>query len=173
MHMATMLEKQTSIRALQAGAIFASTSAGAAGVALSALIIPRLLESPTPLMLRQWANSFAVTKKVFPGIDGLAGVLYFALAYQFWGSTKSKLYVLAGGMCLSVFPYTLALVVPTNRKLFKKVEETKMLSATDEVVEPMKREETAKYLVDHWGILNLPRAVVVGAAGLVGLYASL
>ena len=33
----------------------------------------------------------------------------------------------------------------------------------------MEREQTAKYLVDHWGMLNLGRVIMVLGAGLAGV----
>lgn len=44
---------------------------------------------------------------------------------------------------------------------------------TDEVVEMGPREESAKYLVDWWGLVHLGRVVMVAVGGLVGLGASL
>ena len=164
-----MPSESATVRAAQTASILVSTLAGGANLALSFFVIPRLLESPTPLMLRQWANSFNVTKKVFPVLGHLAGLNFFYLAYK----TKSRLFLTAGLLCASNAPYTLAVLMPTNRKLFAKVDEMRSMGATDEVVEIGAREETAKYLVDHWGILNLPRGLLLAAAGAVGLYASL
>ena len=164
-----MPSEAASLRAVQAISIFASTTASGASLALSFFLVPRLLESPTPLMLRQWVNSFNVTKKVFPVLGHLAGLSYFYLAYK----TKSRLFLTAGVLCAGMTPYTFGVIMPTNRKLMAKADEMRSMGATDEVVEIGAREETAKYLVDHWGILNLPRGLMLAAAGAIGLYASL
>jgi len=42
--------------------------------------------------------------------------------------------------------------MPTNNKLEAKEEETRMLEKTDEVVEIGLAGETAKVLVDRWGV---------------------
>lgn len=41
-----------------------------------------------------------------------------------------------------------------------------------EMVVTEEQERGAKYLVDHWGLLNLGRAVLMGAAAVLGLGAS-
>lgn len=41
------------------------------------------------------------------------------------------------------------------------------------VTETEAREETARYLVDRWGFLNLARGLMLAAGGIVGLAASI
>lgn len=51
-------------------------------------------------------------------------------------------------------------------------EKAAVMIVVDEPAEVLlRREETTKYLVDHWGVLNLGRVAMVGAAGLAGLVA--
>lgn len=199
----------TLIRTAQTTAIFLSASTSGASLALSALLVPRLLDAPAPLMLRQWARAVQTTKKVIPALVGAAAAGYFLLAYRFWpagpgtagrtllGVGAGGSYALAGLLCVSIMPYTWAVQMPTNRRIYDKMAEMGM----DEAGEmrglaggagpswvlaeaaagaaaaladvSAEKEQSAKYLVDHWGLLNLGRAAMIAAAGLVGLSASL
>lgn len=169
------------IRTAEAATIFISTLTAGGNLALSFLVVPRLLESPTPLMLRQWVNSYNVTKVVFPALGSLSGLSYLFLSYHHHQSavaSKAKAYLAAGLLCLSVMPYTGFLIVPTNKKILRKAEEMRGMKAVEGVeveekgVGPL-GEESAKWLVDHWGMLNLPRGIVTAVAGMLGLAATI
>lgn len=71
---------------------------------------------------------------------------------------------------MGIIPYTLAVMVDTNKKLLAKVEETKTLGIKDEVVEVGLGNETAHKLVDSWGMLNLGRAVLLAVSSGVGVW---
>ncbi|KKY35010.1 hypothetical protein UCDDA912_g04960 [Diaporthe ampelina] len=169
------------IRTTEAASIFLSTLTAGGNLALSILVVPRLLESPTPLMLRQWVNSYNLTKVMFPALGSLSGLSYLFLSYHHHSSaaaTKAKAYLGAGLLCLSVMPYTWAFILPTNRKILRKAEEMRGLKAVEGVeVEEQgvgpRGEESAKWLVDHWGMLNLPRGVATAVAGMLGLAATM
>ncbi len=184
----------TAVRAAQAASIFVNATTAGASLGLSALLIPRFLEAPTPLMLRQWSNMFERTRRPFPAAAAAAAAGYFALAYYYafrtaTGAVAGRLYALSGSLCIGIVPYTLVLIMPTNKKLFAKVDEVNKLGllAQDDVdnkahitqvkgelVETgQQKEETAKYLVDHWGILNVGRAGMLAAAAAIGLWVSL
>ena len=154
------------IRALQAATILASTAAGVGNASLSLFVIPRLLESPTPLMLRQWKNMHALTHLIFPPPIILSGLAYFYLAY----ATRSRLYAVAGAFCAAATPWTWTLMMPLNRKLLARAEAVRGLEGGDVEVADA---EGAKKLVDDWGTFNLPRGLSVFAAGVVGLFATL
>lgn len=159
------------IRATEAASIFLSTITAGSNLALSILVVPRLLESPTPLMLRQWVNSYRLTRVIYPSLASVAGLSYLFLSYHHHRSaaaTKAKAYLGAGLLCLSIMPYTAAFVLPTNWKILRKAEEMK---AVEFVEVEEQGEESAKYLVDHWGMLNLPRGIVTAFAGILGLAA--
>ncbi|KUI57136.1 hypothetical protein VP1G_10924 [Cytospora mali] len=122
----------TLIRLTQAVSILISALASGSSIALSTLLIPRLLESPTPLMLRQWTNSYNVTKLIFPFLGNLSTVLYLTLAGHYHtrlsAGTKGTLYLAAGALCLSVTPYTWAFVIPLNKRILHKAEEMRGLN---------------------------------------------
>lgn len=163
------------IRATEAASIFLSTLTAGSNLALSILVVPRLLESPTPLMLRQWVNSYRLTRVLFPSLASVTGLSYLFLSYHHHRSaaaTKARAYLGAGLLCLSIMPYTAAFVLPTNWKILRKAEEMKDLKAVEGVEVEEQGEESAKWLVDHWGMLNLPRGIVTAFAGILGVAAT-
>lgn len=163
------------IRATEAASIFLSTLTAGSNLALSILVVPRLLESPTPLMLRQWVNSYRLTRVLFPSLASVTGLSYLFLSYHHHRSaaaTKARAYLGAGLLCLSIMPYTAAFVLPTNWKILRKAEEMKGLKAVEGVEVEEQGEESAKWLVDHWGMLNLPRGIVTAIAGILGVAAT-
>jgi hypothetical protein len=162
------------IRAAEAASIFLSTLTAGSNLALSILVIPRLLESPTPLMLRQWVNSYRLTRVLYPSLASITGLSYLFLSYHHHRSAaaaKAKAFLAAGLLCLSIMPYTVAFVLPTNGKILRKAEEMRGTRAVEGVEVEEQGEQGAKWLVDHWGMLNLPRGVVTAFAGILGLAA--
>lgn len=177
-----MSQPSSAIRTTQAASVFLSTLGAGGNLALSILVVPRLLESPTPLMLRQWVNSYNLTKVLFPTLGSLPGLAYLFLSwhhhhYLSAATAKSRTFLAAGLLCLGVLPYTRVFIVPTNRKILRKAEEMKGMKAVEGVeveeegVGPL-GEESAKWLVDHWGMLNLGRGVAWAVAGMLGLAAT-
>jgi hypothetical protein len=76
-------------------------------------------------------------------------------------------------LIVGIIPFTFAVLMPTNNKLEAKEEESRTLEKTDEVVEiGLAGGETAKVLVDRWGVLNLGRVGMLIAASVVGIWTS-
>lgn len=157
-----------------------STASCLAGISFSTsfTLVPRLLESPTPLLLQQWQRAYNFGKTRLAPVFALNGLGYFYLA---WATRhlpvttvirKSTGYLIAGICTVGIIPYTLLVLRPTNSKLLKRADETKALGKADEVVEIGLGSETAHALVDWWGVLNLGRAVIGGVGALVGTWIS-
>ncbi|KAI1083077.1 hypothetical protein F5B20DRAFT_528445 [Whalleya microplaca] len=169
-----MSKPSLTIRTVQATSIVLGTTVAGLNAGLSFFVVPRLLESPTPLLLRQWDKMSSLTRRLFPGPLLLPGLLNVYLAYKL--PEKTRLYVLAAALVFSTNPYTYAVIMPINRKLKSKVQS---LYATDTglgdvlVDEIVGGEETAHALVDQWGLLHLYRPAMALLAGCVGLYAAL
>jgi hypothetical protein len=160
-----------------------TTSALLAGntLSLSFFTISRLLESPTPLMLRQWKSMFLAEKVVSPPAATLAALSYFYLSYKshvsssspFVSNSASISYAVAGLLSTGVIAYTFGIQTPTNIKLLKKADETSALEKSGTVVEVGLGEETAHKLVDNWGLLNLGRGVMLTASAVLGAWTAL
>lgn len=84
------------------------------------------------------------------------------------------IYALAGLMSVGIVPYTLAVMVPTNKRLLRKVEVNQMVELGKEDVEEQRdSERSAHQLVDWWGVLNLGRGTMLAGSGVLGVWASL
>ncbi len=75
--------KPLSIRAVQVAALFISTTMTGVSLSLSAFVIPRLLESPTSLMLQQFSRSLERGHRTMPPTSQAAALTYLYLAYRF------------------------------------------------------------------------------------------
>jgi hypothetical protein len=185
-----MASKASIVQAVQIATIFTSATSTGLSLGFSLWAIPRLLESPVPLMLRQWSKMFIFGKQVMPPLALLSGVGFFYLAYNSWSlrsvSSKPSLYLVAGSLCVAFIPFTLILIEPTNQQLFAKLAESdKMLGSaagTDTEFEMFKNaggaqfgakwQNSAKQLVDYWGTINVGRAGLLAVASVLALIAS-
>jgi hypothetical protein len=167
-----MADQSLTIRIAQALGLSTTLMFAGSTLSISVFLIPRLLESPTPLMLRQWGSMFSMGRKTGQPISLTAAASYFYLAYQAHNASSTSLalkhkaigFSIAGGLCVAVVPFTLFFINDTNQKLLKKVEEVRGLSRDDKLVEIGMGEETAHKLVDWWGVLNFGE----GSYGCVG-----
>ncbi|KAI0179000.1 hypothetical protein GGR52DRAFT_284357 [Hypoxylon sp. FL1284] len=161
-----------SVRALQAASIATLTSAAGLGASLSFFVVPRLLESPTPVLIRQFARTLSAARAVLPPSLAAAGLAQAYLAYRL--PAKARLYAAAAVMSLSIFPYTSFVMLPINRMMLAKaraVESNELLAAEEELTAAEAR--TAHALVDSWALRNLYRPAVAFTAGVIGLHAAL
>ncbi|CAK7205205.1 hypothetical protein SEUCBS139899_007971 [Sporothrix eucalyptigena] len=184
------VEVSGAVRGAQVASVFISAAAAGGTLGLSTFFVPGILESPTALMLRQWGRMYHAGKIVFPGAAATAAV---AFGYVYYATTNaaglptslevtaSNLPLVAAGLCLSIIPYTMLALLPTNKLLIAKAaeaEEDAQVSKADRaagagVVYTAQEEESAKQLVDRWGLLSLGRPILLGAAAIVGLVAYL
>lgn len=164
-----MAEIPSSIRTTQAVAAAVLTTAAGANLGLSFFVVPRLLESPTPVMVRQWRNMHATVSRVFPTAVLVPGLANVVLAWKLPG--HARLYAAAATLALGTVPYGFAFLAPVARKLLAKAHEVESSGECNEI--GIRREETAHVLVDRWATLNLVRGVAALVAGCLGLQAAL
>ncbi|KAK3947995.1 hypothetical protein QBC32DRAFT_222989 [Pseudoneurospora amorphoporcata] len=81
---------------VQSLSVLLSASATGASLSLSFLLVPRLLESPTPLMLTQWRRAYEQTFSTLNRAGAAAALGYFLLAWRFGVRYTSN--VAKGGM---------------------------------------------------------------------------
>ncbi|KAK2626769.1 hypothetical protein QTJ16_003944 [Diplocarpon rosae] len=150
-----------------------------AGMTLSTSIttVPRLLESPPSLLLQQWGHMYNAGKRTGPPISILASLSYFFLAYRahtspwLFAGRKAGLFVAAGVLSVGIVPYTFAVLMQTNRDLLRRVEVLGRVDLSrDEMREMQDGEKNAHQLVDKWALLNLGRAAMLLASGLLGVW---
>jgi hypothetical protein len=81
------------IRLVQTIGITTSSILAGSVASASFALVPRLLESPTPLLLKQWGNAYNAGKKNAPPFAVLSSACYFYLAYALPSNfPRSKLY---------------------------------------------------------------------------------
>jgi len=133
-------------------------------------------------MLQLWERTLLAGKARMPPLGGSAALLYFYLAYRLASSTTAataataaataRAYALAGGLCVGIVPYTYAVMMPTNKRLLAKLDESRRAAALGFEAAGLD-DLGAKQLVDRWGMLNLGRGVMLGSAALIALAVSL
>lgn len=169
-----MTDSPLPIRLAQTLGLTTSLILGGANLALSIQLVPRLLDSPTPLLLRQWHAAYLQGKRAFPPFALLSSLSYFYLAYKGDALDGNRIgYLVAGLLTVGIVPYTFAVMGGTNRKLIEKREEIGALGSQDTVVEIGLKNESAHALLDWWGVLNLGRGVMLSAAGVLGVWTAL
>jgi len=135
--------------------------AGALG-GISFLACPAILESPAPLLVKQWKKLFDTGKVIAPPLSIIAAAIYGSLAYRASKESASVvLYTAAAVLVPSIIPYTIIFISSTNNKLAAKEASLAKVSITDTAAEAgVAEEETAHALFDKWATLNLGRSLL-------------
>jgi hypothetical protein len=164
----------TTLRLAQGTTLLLSSLTAGTSLSLSYFLIPRLLESPTPVMLTQWARTYARGAAVMPAAAVLsaAGMFWLSLVTR---EERARGYLAAGLLTVGIVPYTILVMTGTNKTL-KGLEgemgiESAAAAAGKEV--GVEAERSAKGLVDWWGVLNLGRAGLLIAGVGCGLWATI
>ena len=114
-------------------------------------------------------------KLAAPPIAMLSSAAFGYLAYR-WAKTlnqtKGELYGLAAISTLSIIPYTLVLMRGVNGKLVRKSDDLKKMSVHEIIGIEDANEESAKQLIDWWGMLNLGRGLLPLVGTIVGSWAT-
>lgn len=146
-------------------------------LSMSVFSVPSLLLAPSPVLVRQWQLSFNREKIINPAIALVSAFSYFWLSWRLYGGLnhpKAEMYALSVICTLGVWPYTIFGMMPTNRKLFKKYDEMKGLSVHEQATEVgLAKGESAKGLLDRWGMLNIGRGMLPLLGAVLGLWSTL
>ncbi|KAL4885448.1 hypothetical protein BJY04DRAFT_134518 [Aspergillus karnatakaensis] len=173
-----MAQYPPSIRAAQVvGLTGAAWLAGNIG-GYSFITIPSLLKSHTehsaslPLIVKQWRDMYEAGKAQNPPIAILTAT---AFGYLAWSVHKSiaigalapknavALYSAAAALTVGIVPWTLAVMVPTNKKLIGRAESV--------WVEDEGSVTEVKGLIGKWTVLNTLRGVFPLLGAVVGVLA--
>ncbi|KAA8570365.1 hypothetical protein EYC84_002659 [Monilinia fructicola] len=190
-----MSDVQLPIRFAEVVAITASSALAGANLSISFITVPRILESPPHLLLKQWNNLFQQGKAFFPVASLIPAGSYFFLAYKQTSKLKLKLFGAAGALAVGIIPYTLLFMLYTNSKLLGKVDEAqgvyanqsggdwdddrersdrsykKSSSSRRKVLDDDDEDvRTAHELVDRWALLNLGRSAMMIASAAIGTW---
>ncbi|KAK4042211.1 hypothetical protein C8A01DRAFT_14164 [Parachaetomium inaequale] len=169
--------QDTTLRLTQGTALLLSTLSSGVSLTLSTFLVPRLLESPTPLMLTQWRRTYTrgASTVPFAAVAAAAGYIYLGLRTPGLGLCRSRLYLAAAALTVGIAPYTQLVMGGTNGEL-KRLEqraavEAEMVELPAEVI--AEEERGAKALVDWWGVLNLGRTGLLVGGAVCALVATL
>jgi len=174
-----MTDSPTPIRIAQVLGITGTAALAGVSFSVSGLVIPRILESPTPLLLRQWQHLYDTAKMIVPPLAVVCGSSFLFVAYDAHQRTATvvphqwKAYVASALLTLGIVPYTLLVIMPINRRLWQKVKDMRHLAATDTVFEATVGDETAHALVDKWATVNVGRATLLGVAAVTAAWIAL
>ncbi|RYP25920.1 hypothetical protein DL768_011684 [Monosporascus sp. mg162] len=182
----------TPVRLVQATAILLSTTTAGANAALSFFATPPILEGGDrtgAAAARGWAAMFTPASRALPvPMVAVPTVLNAFLAWRMPAGKARVVYIAAAAATLSIWPFTLAFLMPINRELGQRARRAQAAAsatggggdvvegeaeAGKEVLEAEAERRTAHALVDAWATRNLYRCTVSFLAGCAGLYAAL
>ena len=127
-------------------------------------------------MIQQWKKSFDTGKIVQPGIALLSSFAYGYLAYQFQGTLKqtaAEIYGACIAANLAIWPWTIFVMMPTNKKLFAKFDESKSMGENEAKTEVgMPRGESTKELIEWWSMMNIVRGLIPLVSSVLGVWVS-
>ncbi|GAB1310169.1 Noranthrone monooxygenase [Madurella fahalii] len=164
------LDTLTAQKVVQTTSLLLSTVSSGVSLSFSVFVTPRLLESPTPLMLGQWRRTYALGAATMPLAAVASAAAYAWLALRTPGA-RGRGFLAAAALTAGIVPYTWAFMLGVNRRLAEKEKEIGALAREDKEV-AVEEERSAKGLVDWWGVLNLGRAGMLIAGSVCGLVAT-
>ena len=116
-------------------------------------------------------------KIAHPGIALVSMIAYGYLAYQMKGTLnqhKAEMYGLCWLANAAIWPWTMVVMMPTNKKLFKKHDEIKGAEGSAEITESGVAEgQSAGELIKSWSNMNIVRGCFPLVAAALGAWASL
>ncbi|RDL41802.1 uncharacterized protein BP5553_01781 [Venustampulla echinocandica] len=174
--MATHSTVPLPLRITQAIGLTSSSLMTGTALSISFLFTPILLQSPSGVLLRQWASLYGTMKTVAQVNTAITSASFFYLAYKIHNREISGWlagYVAAGVLNVAIVPYTLIVMRGTNGKLLRKEEEVRGLGKMDNAVDITVEGETVHQLVDWWAVLHLGRCLMLGTGLGLGLWSVL
>ncbi|QDS71913.1 hypothetical protein FKW77_000447 [Venturia effusa] len=131
---------------------------------------PSLLESPAPLLARQWLKTHLRSRAITTSASVTLALLFAYLTST--SNTSSRKFFLTSSLLLLLqFPYSELLLGPYNRRLSAKAESMATTASDDVQAEAdMSPGDTVHELVDRWANLYFGKVVLILGAGASALY---
>jgi hypothetical protein len=171
------------LRITQAIGLTGTSLLAGLSLTLSFVSIPRILESPAPLLLRQWTHLFNQLKILVPSMATLCGSSLIYLAYltrtsQITSWNNGMGYLAAGTATVSIVPWTMVFMLRTNTKLLEMTERAEGMGKGvkgnwEGEISAKGSEESAHQLVDQWAVLNLGRAALFTFGAVTAIWSAL
>lgn len=144
--------------------------------AASYFFAPALQYASDSVIARQWRTIYSRGIAAAPLISLISSSSFCFLSYKLFmtlNHPKSELYAVAALATISVLPYTLVIMAPTNEKLINLATKAELLSAGDEfVASSISQPETVRELVARWTKLNYGRGVFPLIGSFVAAWAT-
>ncbi|ELR04378.1 hypothetical protein VC83_06587 [Pseudogymnoascus destructans] len=158
-----------SARVLQTVGLTTTAILAGASASFSIYTVPRLLESPTPLLLKQFKHMFAAGHDTVPAgtVVAVTSLLYLAYDSRAAGSPAWRGYATAAALALGIIPYTLIVMMGTNKVLLDEA----VAEVAAEKVET--KAASVKQLLDQWATMNLGRSVLMASAAVTATWTAL
>ena len=147
-------------------------------MSLSAVAIPVLIETRTDAhqLFHQWTRVYHYGHQVLPGMAIGTFLLYTLASVQNRRAEKQKqwrLLTLAGLVTVSIIPFTLLIMKPTNDELFRLESITSTVQSGEVAgVEVMGIKE-AEQLVMRWAIMHAMRSTFPLVGAILGAFTTL
>lgn len=115
----------SSLRVLQTIGLTTTAILAGTSASFSLYTVPRVLESPTPLLLKQFKHMFKAGHDSVPPVTMIAAssLLYLAYDSHAAGSPAWRGYATAAALALGILPYTVIVMRSTNKVLLDSAEE--------------------------------------------------
>lgn len=147
-------------------------------ISLAAMAIPVLLETTTdaPQLFHQWTRVYHYGHQVLPGMAIGTFLLYTFACFRRRRAENPKpwrLLALAGLVTVSIIPFTLLIMKPTNDELFRLESVTRMIQPGEHAGVNVMGIKEAKELVVRWAFMHATRSTLplIGAIiGVVGTF---
>ena len=129
-------------------------------MSISVITVPVLLDTTKDPshMFSQWACTYHYGLRIFPTMAVATFLLYcYTAITKRAAGRRWRVFAVAGATTLSIVPFTLILMAPTNNTLFRLEKESKVASAASLA--------EAQELVIKWSWLHVVRSLfpLVGA----------
>jgi len=145
-------------------------------ISLSVVAVPVFLETTTqpPQLFHQWTRMYQYGHQVLPGMAICTFMLYTCACFRNRGAEKPKpwrLLLLAGLVTVSIIPFTLLVMKPTNDELFRLESVTRTHPEGKIADVDVMGIKDAQGLVVKWALMHLARSTfpligaIIGAVG--------
>ncbi|KAF5853665.1 hypothetical protein GGP41_006469 [Bipolaris sorokiniana] len=171
------LSKKTMTTKLQAAAIILGSFLSGSMISLSAITIPILMENTADAsqLLRQWTRLYNYGNQVLPGMAVGTFLLYALVCFRRRRAVTSKLWrllALASLSTVSIIPFTLIIMKPTNNELFRMESVTRMIQLEEAGGVNIMGIKEAEELVVWWSFMHAMRSTFPLVGTILGVVAT-
>jgi hypothetical protein len=147
-------------------------------MSLAVMAIPVFLDTATgsPQLFHQWARMYHYGHQVLPGMAIGTFLLYTYAGFRKRRAGKINLWrvlMLAGLVTVSIIPFTLLIMKPTNDELFRLESVTRVPQTGENTGVGVMDIKEARGLVVNWALMHFTRSTfpLIGAIiGTIGTF---